>query len=55
MGNNHHEDERYKNFYDRPPHGEVPKDPRVKEAREGGSDPVGASAAVSPEPETSNS
>lgn len=40
MGNNHHEDERYKKFYDRPPHGEVPQDPRVKEAKEGGTEPA---------------
>lgn len=40
MGNNHHEDERYKKFYDRPPHGEVPQDPRVKEAKENGTEPV---------------
>ena len=39
MGNHHHEDERYKKFYDRPPHGEVPKDQRVKEAKEGASEP----------------
>ncbi|WP_411730700.1 hypothetical protein [Paeniglutamicibacter sp.] len=54
MGNNHHEDERYKKFYDRPPHGEVPKDPRVKEAREGGTDPVADGAAASTEPDPSN-
>ncbi len=39
MGNNHHEDERYKKFYDRPPRGEVPRDPRVKDAKEAGSPP----------------
>ncbi|MBV1777860.1 hypothetical protein KRR55_01890 [Paeniglutamicibacter sp. ABSL32-1] len=45
MGNNHHEDERYKKFYDRPPHGEVPKDPRLKEAMEAGTEPVEHGAA----------
>lgn len=54
MGNNHHEDERYKKFYDRPPHGEVPKDPRIREAKEGGSEPVEDSADASPEPDPSH-
>jgi hypothetical protein len=49
MGNNHHEDERYKKFYDRPPHGEVPKDPRVKEAKEGGSEPVEDGSVIVPD------
>lgn len=40
MGNHHHEDERYKKFYDRTPHGEVPSDERVRQAKEGGRDPV---------------
>ena len=51
MGNHHHEDERYKKFYDRTPHGEVPADERVRRAREGGADPVEADEqAPSPEP-----
>lgn len=36
MGNHHHEDERYKKYYNQPPHGEVPQDPRVRAAREAG-------------------
>ena len=40
MGNHHHEDERYKKFYDRPPHGEIPADERVRQAKDGGTDPV---------------
>ena len=51
MGNHHHEDERYKKFYDRTPHGEVPADERVRRAREGGTDPVeDTEQAPSPEP-----
>lgn len=53
MGNNHHEDERYKKFYDRPPHGEVPRDPRIREAKEGGSEPVGNGADASAKPDPS--
>ena len=55
MGNNHHEDERYKNFYDRPPHGEVPTDQRVKKAKEGGKEPVSDSTAKIQEPDSSRS
>ncbi|MET1035753.1 MAG: hypothetical protein ABWX68_11010 [Arthrobacter sp.] len=36
MGNNHHEDERYRKYYDGPPHGEVPQDPKLRAAREAG-------------------
>ncbi|EMR00543.1 hypothetical protein [Paeniglutamicibacter gangotriensis] len=55
MGNNHHEDERYKKYYDRPPHGEVPQDQRVKEAKEGGAEPtVEQSGALRP-PDSSTS
>lgn len=36
MGNNHHEDERYKKYYDGPPHGEVPQDPKLRAAKEAG-------------------
>ena len=53
VGNNHHEDERYKKFYDRPPHGEVPQDPRIKEAKEGGRDPLENEAIESTEPDPS--
>lgn len=53
MGNNHHEDERYKKFYDRPPHGEVPKDQRVKEAKEGGKEPAVDVSTEIQEPDTS--
>ena len=49
MGNHHHEDERYKNYYDRTPHGEVPADERVRLAKDGGTDPVQA-GTVKPEP-----
>lgn len=55
MGNNHHEDERYKKFYDRPPHGEVPTDQRVKEAKEGGKEPVEDSSIKIQEPGPSRS
>ena len=58
MSKTHPEDERYKNFYDRTPHGEVPSDERVRLARDGGTDPldaeteaeaeVGAAAPVQP-------
>ncbi|GAA1495457.1 hypothetical protein [Paeniglutamicibacter kerguelensis] len=40
MGNHHHEDERYKKYYDRPPRGEVPADERVRQAKDGGTEPV---------------
>lgn len=40
MGNHHHEDERYKKYYDRTPHGEIPSDERLRLAMEGGSEPV---------------
>lgn len=53
MGNHHHEDERYKKFYDRPPHGEVPKDPRIREAKEGGTEPVGNGSDSGPKPDPS--
>lgn len=36
MGNHQHEDERYKKFYNQPPHGEVPQDPKVRAAMEAG-------------------
>lgn len=36
MGNHQHEDERYKKYYNQPPHGEVPQDPRVRAAMESG-------------------
>lgn len=51
MSNNHHEDERYKKYYDRPPQGEVPKDRRVKEAKEGGTDPDQKSPAGEQKPD----
>lgn len=44
MGNHHHEDERYKKYYDRTPHGEVPSDERMRLAIEDGSDPVSETA-----------
>ena len=46
MGNHHHEDERYKKYYDRPPHGEVPADERVRKARDGGTEPVQESPGI---------
>lgn len=42
MSKTHPEDERFKNFYDRTPHGEVPSDERVRLARDGGTDPLDA-------------
>ncbi|GAA5226466.1 hypothetical protein [Paeniglutamicibacter antarcticus] len=53
MGNNHHEDERYKKFYDRPPQGEVPTDPRVKNAMESGADPEDDEPSEDAAPEAS--
>lgn len=44
MSKTHPEDERYKNLYDRTPHGEVPSDERVRLARDGGVDPLDAEA-----------
>ncbi|MFJ6415608.1 hypothetical protein [Paeniglutamicibacter sp. NPDC091659] len=49
MGNHHHEDERYKKYYDRPPHGEVPADERVRQAKDGGTEPVQDGTGI-PEP-----
>ena len=49
MGNHHHEDERYQKFYDRTPHGEVPSDPRVRQARQDGADPVPEEPPAEPE------
>ncbi|PQZ94917.1 hypothetical protein CQ018_06140 [Arthrobacter sp. MYb227] len=40
MGNHHHEDERYKKFYDRTPHGEIPSDERLRLATADGTDPI---------------
>ncbi len=53
MGNNHHEDERYKKFYDRTPQGEVPTDPRVKNAMESGADPEDDEPSEDAAPEAS--
>lgn len=47
LGNHHHEDERYKNYYDRTPHGEIPSDERMREAVQDGTDPVEDSDADS--------
>lgn len=41
VGNHQHEDERYKKYYNPPPHGEVPQDPKVRAARQAGSEVEG--------------
>lgn len=55
MGNHHHEDERYKKYYDRTPHGEVPSDERMRLATADGSDPIQEPALESGNPETPQS